>query len=57
MVLQQTTAATHALKLLAQDDANPWGEEKSCLATDENAAMSRVLLIEDDPETAREIMA
>jgi two-component system, OmpR family, response regulator len=56
MVVGEQTASRLAPEPLSQDEADPWGGEKPRLSSDEPLAMSRVLLIEDDAETAREIM-
>jgi two-component system OmpR family response regulator len=56
MVVGEQTAWKPAPEPRSQDEADPWGGERPGISSDEPLTMSRVLLIEDDAETAREII-
>ena len=57
MMLETVTALTAAPAALDQGEADPGHQTQSHGGPDERSLMSRVLLIEDDAETAREIVA
>jgi two-component system, OmpR family, response regulator len=57
MVLETATAWTQDPKALCPDKAELGWQERAYLGPDKGPVMSRVLLIEDDAETAREIIA
>jgi len=53
----EITALTGAPEPLERGEADPGRQAEPHRGVDEGSRMSRVLLIEDDAETAREIMA
>ena len=57
MMLETLTALTGAPEPLDRGEADPGRQAEPHGGVDEGSRMSRVLLIEDDGETAREIMA
>jgi two-component system OmpR family response regulator len=57
MMLETLTASTGAPEPLDRGEADPGRRAEPHRGVDEGSRMSRVLLIEDDAETAREIMA
>jgi PleD family two-component response regulator len=57
MVIDTVMALPRAPEPSGQEEIDPCRQEKSCAGPDEEPVMSRVLLIEDDHGTAREIMA
>ena len=57
MMLETVAALTAAPEALDQSEPDPGRETESHAGPDERSVMSRVLLIEDDAETAREIAA
>ena len=57
MMLETVTALTGAPVSLDQGEAHANSQTEPQAGPDERTLMSRVLLIEDDAETAREIMA
>ena len=56
-MLETLTALTGAPEPLDGSEADPGRQAEPHGGVDEGSRMSRVLLIEDDAETAREIMA
>ena len=56
-MLETVAALTAAPEALDQSEPDPGRETESHAGPDERSVMSRVLLIEDDAETAREIVA
>jgi two-component system, OmpR family, response regulator len=57
MVIETVMVSSRARKPSGQEEINPARQERSCASPGEEPVMSRVLLIEDDHETAHEIMA